>query len=143
MHALVCFLNTVVEFKGISFWVAFRVAALPGYLGWQCLLFHSGMEFHSGICVCVGCGILLYGPTLYALRLNKVSLHSPDVGVPIAKTSLRAHTHSRMEFHSGIEFHSGMDRWLSLDTGVQVPTLLWRGRPAGGRACTFASADGR
>ena len=25
---------------------------------------HSGMEFHSGMCVCVGCGILVYGLTI-------------------------------------------------------------------------------
>jgi hypothetical protein len=39
VHALVCFLSTVVEFKGISFWVAFRVAALPGDLGWPRVVF--------------------------------------------------------------------------------------------------------
>ena len=61
---------------------------------------HSGMEFHSGMCVCW----LWHSPIwAYALRLDNVSLHGPDVGVHIAKTSLRAHTHSRMEFHSGME----------------------------------------
>ena len=53
-------------------------------------------------CVCV-CWLWHSPIWAYALRLNKVSLHSPDVGVPIAKTPLRAHTHSRMEFHSGME----------------------------------------
>ena len=53
MHALVCFLSTVVEFKGISFWVAFRVAALPGDLGWQgrtSVPFRNGIPFWN-LCV--------------------------------------------------------------------------------------------
>ena len=60
---------------------------------------HSGMELHSGMCVCV----LAVAFSCMGLRLNKVSLHSPDAGVHIAKPSLRAHTHSKMEFHSGME----------------------------------------
>jgi hypothetical protein len=59
----------------------------------------DGIPFWN-LCVCW----LWHSPIwAYALRLNKVSLHSPEVGVHIAKTSLRAHTDSRMEFHSGME----------------------------------------
>ena len=58
--------------------------------------FRNGIPFWN---VCV----LAVAFSYMGLRLNKVSLHSPDVGVHIAKPSLRAHTHSKMEFHSGME----------------------------------------
>ena len=62
---------------------------------------HSGMEFHSGMCVCV----LAIKSSYTGLLLSKVSLHSPDVGSPYSKLFCPS-THA---FQNGIPFRNGIE----------------------------------